>query len=146
MAHGGDAGIAAARRKFSPARPKSRMAFSLVEVLAAIAIIGIITFLAIPGIVRVKEDSERTLAIARAEALNMAMASYLQVHGAPVATANWDDTTSNAERYTLVRPYLAFAPADVANYLPTGYTATLPVDLLPLQKAALAGPEGSITY
>ena len=32
--------------------------FSLVEVLAAVAIIGIITFLAIPNIVAVKQDSE----------------------------------------------------------------------------------------
>ena len=34
------------------------LGFSLVEVLAAVAIIGIITFLAMPNIIAVKQDSE----------------------------------------------------------------------------------------
>jgi hypothetical protein len=49
--------------------------------ITAVGIIGIIIFLAIPNIVRVREDSERNLAIARAEALNMGMASFMQANG-----------------------------------------------------------------
>tara|TARA_B110000305_G_C19321628_1_gene579240 strand:+ start:371 stop:817 length:447 start_codon:yes stop_codon:yes gene_type:complete len=45
--------------------------FSLVEVLAAVGIIGIIAFLAIPNIVAIKEDSETNLAISRAEAAKL---------------------------------------------------------------------------
>ena len=56
-------------------------AFSLVEVLAAVAIIGIITFLAMPNIVAVKQDSETNLAISRAEALNIALVTLLQSNG-----------------------------------------------------------------
>ena len=41
--------------------------FSLIEVLAAVAIIGIITFLALPNIVTLKQDAEVDLAIARAD-------------------------------------------------------------------------------
>ena len=38
-------------------KKKNRKAFSLVEVLAAVSIIGVIAFLAIPNIVKVKTDS-----------------------------------------------------------------------------------------
>ena len=68
-------------------------AFSLVEVLAAVALIGIITFLALPNIVRIKQDSEESLAIARAEAINLSMASYLQAHGQTSASAGWAAAT-----------------------------------------------------
>ena len=53
--------------------------FSLVEVLAAVAIIGIITFLAIPNIVAVKQDSETNMAISRAEA-RLNVFDYICLH------------------------------------------------------------------
>jgi len=117
-------------------------AFSLVEVLAAIAIIGIITFLAIPNIVRIKEDGERHLAIARAEALNMAAASYIQAQGAATATNAWAGM-SEADRYTTLSSYLAYAPAAMTNYMPGGYTAVLTNTLVPLTKVGLVGPSGT---
>jgi len=120
--------------------------FSLVEVLAAIAIIGIITFLALPNIVRVKEDSERTLAVARAEALNMAMASYMQANGPTTAAANWTAASTSSARYLLIAQYLAFAPPTLDVYMPGGYSATLPTSLVPLTKTTLAGPDGGIGY
>jgi len=120
-------------------------AFSLVEVLAAIAIIGIITFLAIPNIVSIKEDGERNLAISRAEALNMATVAYYQKGGAASVTA-WG-SANNAQRYVLVAPYLAYAPATLAAYLPSGYGVTLPTSLPPSSKASLVGPDSaSIPY
>lgn len=106
-----------------------KRAFSLVEVLAAIAIIGIITFLAIPNIIRVKEDGERNLAISRAEALNMGIASYLQSQGQVRAANDW---SASANRYSLIRGYLAFAPTNVADYMPDGYSVTFPSSILPL--------------
>lgn len=124
----------------------SKGAFSLVEVLAAITIIGIITFLAIPNLLRVKEDGERSLAIARAETLNMAMASYLQANGQAAAAAAWTGAGSSDARYTLIKPYVAFAPDTAAEFVPSGYDVTLPSSLVPLTKVALEGPNGSITY
>lgn len=121
-------------------------AFSLVEVLAAIAIIGIITFLAIPNIVRVKEDGEKNLAIARAQALNMGMASYLQAQGMHTATNTWAGTAAT-NRYNLVSPYLAYAPASVSDYMPGGYSVTFPAALIPLQQVSVTGPHGeSVDY
>lgn len=104
--------------------------FSLVEVLAAIAIIGIITFLAIPNLIRIKEDGEDSLAIARAEALNMAMASYLQ--------ANGSDAAWSTNGYSYLTPYLAFAPPSVADYMPSGYTVTFSGTLSPMTKVGLS--------
>ena len=120
--------------------------FSLVEILAAIAIIGIITFLAIPNIVRVKEDGEESLAIARVEALNMAMASYIQANGSAAANTAWGNATDDQARYTLLTPYMAFAPANLTAYMPGGFSATFSTTLVPLTKASLSGPSGQIAY
>jgi type II secretory pathway pseudopilin PulG len=126
--------------------PKYHSAFSLVEVLAAVGLIGIITFLALPNIVRIKSDSEESLAIARADAINLSMASYLQAHGQASAVAGWGATSTPAERYALLAPYLAYAPSSFADYMPGGYTITLPTALIPLSKVPLTGPGGSIGY
>lgn len=127
-------------------RHDNNTAFSLVEVLAAIAIIGIITFLAIPNIVRVKEDGEESLAIARIEALNMAMASYVQANGSTAANAAWGTASDDQGRYTLLTPYMAFAPSSLTAYMPGGYSASFSTTLVPLSKAVLTGPSGTVAY
>ena len=93
----------------NPRSEKMSRAFSLVEVLAAITIIGIITFLAVPNIVRVKQDGEDNLARARAETLNMAMAAYVQAVGTNTAQINWSGAANDNARYLLISPYIAFA-------------------------------------
>lgn len=114
-----------------------RAAFSLVEVLAAIAIIGIVTFLAIPNIVRVKQDAEDNLARARAESLNMAVASYIQAVGTNIAQTNWSGAGNAAARYALVRPYLAFSETNFSSagspsFVPAGYSFTLATSIVPM--------------
>jgi prepilin-type N-terminal cleavage/methylation domain-containing protein len=99
-------------------------AFSLVEVLAAITIIGIIVFLAIPNIIRVKEDGEDNLARARAETLNMAIASYVQANGGSAAQSAWSSAGSESARYDLLRGYMAFSEVNWTNYMPSGYGVT----------------------
>jgi type II secretory pathway pseudopilin PulG len=99
-------------------------AFSLVEVLAAVTIIGIITFLAIPNIVRIKEDGEENLARARAETLNMAIASYVQSVGGTAAQDAWQSQTTPAGYYGLISPFIAFAEADLDAFMPTNYVTT----------------------
>jgi len=127
-------------------KSKMHLGFSLVEVLAAVALIGIITFLALPNIVRIKQDSEESLAISRAEALNLAMSSFVQAHGQTAAATEWSGASSNDDRYDLLAPYLAFAPDDLASYMPGGYSATLPSTLLPLDKVDITGPGGAVEY
>lgn len=128
-----------------------RCGFSLVEVLAAVAIIGIITFLALPNIVQLKQDSEMTLAISRAEAINLAIAGYIQANGFENAKTAWTAAGAEANpgeaRYDLVAPYLAFAPANLGGnpgYMPFGYSITLPGALTrPMAKVGLTAPDGA---
>jgi prepilin-type N-terminal cleavage/methylation domain-containing protein len=109
-----------------------RRAFSLVEVLAAVAIIGIVTFLAIPNIIQVKTDSEDNLARAKANTLNLAIASYIQAVGPTAAQSNWS-SRSDAFRYTnCLMPYIAYADASLSNFTPGGYSFTLPTSIFPL--------------
>ena len=128
--------------------PRKRNAgFSLVEVLAAVAIIGIIAFLALPNIVAIKDESEIHLAISRAEAANMAMVSFIQSRGRATAVNEWDDADSAQEQYALLAPYLAFAPTNVTDYMPSGYTIELPDSLSSLSKVVLKDPEdAAISY
>lgn len=119
-------------------------AFSLVEVLAAVGIIGIIAFLAIPNIVAIKQDSERNLAISRAEALNMAIVSYIQTNGKDNVSASWS-SANNQGRYSVLIPYLSFAPAQLSDYTPNGYSITLPPNLNALTKSALKNTDTGAT-
>ena len=116
--------------------------FSLIEVLAAVAIIGIITFLALPNIVTLKQDAEVDLAIARAEAVNMAIAAYVQANGQATATANWAAASAD-DRWTMVSPFLAFAPSTLSAFMPTNYTLTMPATVNPLTKARLQDPNSA---
>lgn len=128
---------------------RRKHAFSLVEVLAAVSIIGIIAFIAIPNIVAIKRDSERNLAISRAEALNMSVASYIQTNGRDLVAPSWAGLT-NDQRYTLLVPYLSFAPNDLVTFTPGGYAIVLPVNLNALTKSVLtdvgASPDEVIVY
>ena len=120
--------------------------FSLVEMLACVAIIGIISFLAIPSMTRMRTDSERNLAIARAESLNLAQATLIQVRGRTQAVLDWNTSTSNEAKYSLLRPYLSYSEATLSAYLPAGYSITFPGNITAMTKAALSGPSGNIPY
>ncbi|MCB1229607.1 MAG: type II secretion system protein [Verrucomicrobiae bacterium] len=116
------------------------------EVLAAVGIIGIIAFLALPNIIAIKQDSERNLAISRAEAINMAVASYVQSKGRTTAITDWGTLANDNERYTALAPYLAFAPDAFSDYQPGGFSIDIPDDLTKLTKAGLKEGTSDITY
>jgi prepilin-type N-terminal cleavage/methylation domain-containing protein len=102
-------------------RRKGSRGFSLVEALAAVAIVGIVTFLALPNIVKLRADGEKSIAIARAEAFNMGVAAYVQSLGLSAASADWSPINADT-RYGRVRPFLAFAPATLAEYVSAPYS------------------------
>lgn len=117
--------------------------FSLVEMMACVSIIGIIAFLAIPSITRMRGDADRNLAIARAEALNLAQASLIQAKGRTEATNDWIKAGTVAQnRYNLLRPYLSYSETTLVQYLPSGYTITFQNNLTGTQKVALKNPAG----
>ena len=131
----------------STARTKSplRAGFSLVEMLAAVAIIGVVTFLAIPNLVRMRGDAERNVAIARAEAINMAMATLIQVQGRTTASTAWAGAGTDQAKYALLTPYLAYAETNLTDYVPGGYTITFNT-LDPLKKVTLSVGSTVIAY
>jgi len=129
-----------------PMGGECRRGFSLVEVLVAVALIGVVVFLALPNIVQIKEDSETHLAIARAEALNMGMASFIQAQGSGAAASAWSGASDDEARYTLVKPYLAFAPDTLALYTPGGYSLAFPASVLPLTKTSLSKDGTAVDY
>ena len=106
-------------------KPFPKAGFSLVEVLAAVAIIGILVFIAIPNVVQSRRDAEEHFAIGRAEALNSSISQYIQANGRANAGVAWVGKT-NGERYGLVKGYLAYAPTDLSTFQPNGYIYTLP--------------------
>jgi len=130
-------------RDFSSRNLGGRRAFSLVEVLTATVLLGILSFIAIPNIVRMKEDGEVNLAISRAEAVNMALASFLQAQGRTAGLASWSSAVDAADRYDLIKPYLAFAPNAFADYMPGAYEILLPSSLASLSKVELHAPPGA---
>ena len=124
---------------------KHTSAFSLIEALATVAIIGIITFLALPNVVRAREDAEINMAIARAEALNMSIASLVQSRGFGDETLNagWAAATQ-AQKYGYLVNYLAYAPAAISDFVPAGYDVNFPPALTrPLKKVELVIPGGN---
>jgi len=128
---------------------KNFSAFSLVELLIVIVVLGVVLYFAFPNIVQMRSDSEANLARARAEMLNLAVAAYFQAVGdRTAAKANWTAKASDEARYTdLLKPYIAFPTASLAAFMPsTDYTVVFhPTDPL-VNKAQLFGPSGQIAY
>ncbi|MCB1228451.1 MAG: type II secretion system protein [Verrucomicrobiales bacterium] len=130
-----------------PHRRRSGFGFSLVEMLAAVAIMGVIAFLAIPSVTRMRSDAERNLAISRAESLNLAQSSFIQVRGRGTAETLWIGTgASNESKYQLLRPYLSFSETTLTRFLPGGYNVQFPASVLSMTKVGLVGPSGIIPY
>lgn len=124
---------------------RSRAAFSLVEMLAAVAIIGVIAFLAIPNLVKMRGDAERNVAIARAESLNMAMASFLQVRGRTQAASEWTAAKTDQNKYLKVAPYLMHSESKLTDFMPNGYTVTFKT-IDPLVKVTLKQGSKVVVY
>jgi len=127
-------------------RTRRHFGFSMVEMIACVSIIGIIAFLAIPSITRMRGDSERNLAIARAESLNLSMSTYMQVVGRTQASVNWGNASTTTAKYDLLRPYLAYSESTLTAFLPTDYSIVFPDSITSMTKARLTGPSGVIGY
>jgi len=126
-----------------------RRAFSLVELLIVIVVLGIILYFAFPNIVQMRSDSEANLARARAEMLNLATAAYFQAVGdRTAARAGWVAAGSDEARYTsLLKPYIAFPTASLASFMPSSdYTVVFDPTNPIVNKAQLFGPNGQISY
>ena len=113
--------------------------------LAAVAVIGIISFLALPNLIKIRSDAERNLAITRAESLNMAMATFVQARGRTQAVSDWNASTNTQTRYSKLAPYLAFSESTLTNYIPNGYTISFNT-IDPLRKVTLKKGSATVAY
>ncbi len=114
--------------------------FSLVEMMACVSIIGIIAFMAIPSITRMRGESERNLAITRAEALNLAQATFIQVKGRTEASLLWTNSPTPAARYLLLKDFISFSEDNLTLYMPADYKITFDNKITDMKKADLVGP------
>ena len=128
-------------------QPRRNFGFTLIEVLASVTIIGILIFLAIPSITSVRRDAEENVAIARAEALNISISSFIDAYGLQKANTSWQAVTGTGtaakdnNRYiNFLAPYISYAPTSLATFIPSGYAITLPTDLANLDKVVLRKP------
>lgn len=123
---------------------RRRWGFSMVEMIACVSIIGIVAFLAIPSVTRMRGDSERNLAISRAESLNLAQATMVQVRGRSQAATDWNGASTGEAKYTLLKPYLAYSEATLALFMPEGYTITFSAEITKMTKNVLRDPNNSV--
>jgi prepilin-type N-terminal cleavage/methylation domain-containing protein len=128
---------------------KDFSAFSLLELLVVLVVLGVVLYFAFPNIVQMRSDSEASLARARAEMLNLAVAAYYQAVGdRGTASAAWAAQGNDEARYdNLLKPYIAFPTADLSGFMPSSdYTVVFhPTEPL-RNKAQLFGPSGQISY
>ncbi len=122
----------------------ARRGFSLVEMMACVSIIGIIAFMAIPSITRMRADSERNLAVTRAEALNLAQATFIQAKGRTEANQKWNNVSTDEARYTLVKEFLSYPESSLKLYMPADYTVKFAPKITDMIKASLTDPTGKV--
>ncbi len=98
-------------------------------------------------IVRGGPGTEQNLAITRAEAINLAIAAFIQSRGRESAVREWHANPTDQDRYLLLAPFLAFAPTELRDYIPDGYEIELPAQIRTrLRKVELEGEDGVIFY
>jgi hypothetical protein len=89
-----------------------------------------------PRAVEIGGENE-TLAICRADAINMAVASFSAAEGRAEARRKWAAAKASKGRYKLLSPYLAFAPIELSDYMPKGFSLRLPASIEGLGKVPL---------
>ncbi len=95
------------------------MGFSLVEVLLAIVLLGILSSLCYPIARNVIEKSKEQLAICFAESVNAAKSSFWMRN--TFAEEEYAQQTTNEGRYNLIKEYLSNNNIPLAHALPEGF-------------------------
>ena len=88
-----------------------------------------------------KKEALLNLAVTRVAALEMAIASFIQSRGRSNATREWIAASSDAKKYELLIPFLAFAPRKLEEYLLEGFDVQFP-EKIPGPPVLLIVPDG----
>jgi len=102
-----------------------RAAFTLIEVLVVLAVLGLALLFVQPNAARARSEAETALMRQRAALLEAAVAQYEGVVGEEAAAAAWAGAASHEARYALVRGFLAWPPPNLAAYQVTGFTVQM---------------------
>ena len=73
----------------------------------------------------------------------MATAAYVQSQGIATAGPAWSGAADDPARYNLAKPYLAFAPASLSDYVPGGFAMDLHDTVNTLTKVELTDSSGA---
>ncbi len=104
-------------------------AFTLVEVLTAVVIVGLLAMMLTANSSRQRSATEVAVMKMRAGTLNQAQASYIEeVGGAVTALANWTAQPNDEARYQLIRHNLQFPPATLSSFVINGFSITFASD------------------
>lgn len=85
---------------------KNRQAFTLIELLITLVIVGVVIAIGVPAINRVRNDSEVETMRARAVLLQNAKLSFIDAVGTQTASTSWRSRNDQQRYQELLMPYL----------------------------------------
>jgi len=103
--------------------PTSRQrGFTLLELILALSLAGLLTWLIVPGYTGLKNAANDEEAIARACMLQTAKTSWMRDVGQS-AFDTWSAAVSDADKYAVLKPYVGIARdyATLSDFTPFGY-------------------------
>jgi prepilin-type N-terminal cleavage/methylation domain-containing protein len=116
--------------------------FTLIELLVVISILIVLVMMALPDSARVRARAEDQQMVQRGLALNAAIAEMVADLGPVNAQNTWSGATSDAARYSLLRPYMAYPPPNLIGgtggaFLYAGYSVVFPGTISNLQTGVI---------
>lgn len=113
---------------------------TLIEIVIALVVVGIMLTFGVPAIAGLSENGNRKVAIARCESLFAGQQLYK--NRVSNASAVYGTYTTQSGRYSLIKAYVPGAPSSIDDYTPDGFTIILQasLDAKPVLQAKISGP------
>lgn len=127
---------------------QSRTGFTLVELLAVIAIIGVLVALLLPALQQSREAARRTQCIGNLRQIGSALANYHDVEKTlpPAVTDNWGGSTQLHSWAVLILPYLEQTALYQRYDFPAGQDAEVNRPVVSTRLDIYACPSSDDTY
>jgi prepilin-type N-terminal cleavage/methylation domain-containing protein len=95
--------------------------FTLIELLATVCLLGVLATIAVPTYVNNQNKAKVDSAINHAALIDLAKMQYVDDKGTQ-ARSNWTNTTSDEDKYDLLRPYISNPQKNLGNGVTDGFT------------------------
>jgi prepilin-type N-terminal cleavage/methylation domain-containing protein len=106
----------------------TKRGFTLVEILIAVVVIGVLGYVLSPNSSKSKYAGELAVMKARAAMLNAAQSQYLEANGVNTGLSVWSAQGSSEAQYQLIKPYIQFSPATLSTYVLAGWSISFAND------------------